>query len=295
MDRYAIPDLLPQVLDILPVGVWIMDADGRIVYGNKAGHSIWAGAKYVDKQDYGSYKGWWRSSGEPIQPGEWAAARAIDKGETSIDEEIEIECFDGTRKIILNSAMPIRNADGAIIGGIIVNVDITARVAIEEKLRDLVEHDSLTGAGSRRKFFDQLNQEIHRAGRYGHVFSAIMFDLDHFKRVNDTLGHGAGDEVLAALSRRVFDNVRNTDHFCRLGGEEFIVILPETPLRRAAALAEKLRRTISATPLGPVARLTCSFGVREYNPGETPDDFLSRLDHALYRAKDLGRDKVVAD
>ena len=127
--------LLEQVLEILPVGVWIMDRSGRIVQGNAAGHKIWAGARYVGTDQFGEYKGWWRRTGKPIEPGEWAAARAISQGETSLNEEIEIECFDGTHKIILNSALPIRNAAGEVIGGIIVNLDITDRIALEEQLR----------------------------------------------------------------------------------------------------------------------------------------------------------------
>lgn len=121
------------VLDMMPIGVWLVDATGKIVEGNPAGRRIWAGARYVGIDQYGEYKGWRVGTGKRIEPEEWAAARAIRNGETSIDEEIEIECFDGTHKIILNSALPIRNERQKIAGAIIVNQDITERKEIETR------------------------------------------------------------------------------------------------------------------------------------------------------------------
>jgi diguanylate cyclase (GGDEF)-like protein/PAS domain S-box-containing protein len=127
---------LRQVLDTLPIGVWILDPSGRIVRGNPAAVRIWGGARYVDPAHFGEYKGWWLRTGEPIAAEEWAAARAIERGETSIDEEVEIECFDGTRKVILNSAIPLRDGDGAIAGAIIVNHDVTTAKKNESALRE---------------------------------------------------------------------------------------------------------------------------------------------------------------
>lgn len=130
--------LLPLVLETLPVGVWIMDAQGNIVHGNPAGHLIWAGAKLVGIDHFGEYKGWWADSGKPIGAHEWAAARAIEKGETSVDEVIDIECFDGSRKTILNSAMPVRSRAGIIVGAIIVNQDITEKRKMEMEREKLI-------------------------------------------------------------------------------------------------------------------------------------------------------------
>jgi diguanylate cyclase (GGDEF)-like protein/PAS domain S-box-containing protein len=125
---------LRAVLEALPVGVWIMDAAGRIVGGNREGIRIWGGARYVTPEEFGAYKGWWVDTGKPIAADEWAAARAM-KGETSLDEEIEIECFDGTRRMILNSAIPLLDRDGAVAGAIIVNQDVTSRKKGEAALR----------------------------------------------------------------------------------------------------------------------------------------------------------------
>jgi hypothetical protein len=123
----AQPDVLLLVLEALPVGVWIMDRTGRITYGNPAAREIWAGSRYVGPEQFGEYKGWWAGTNTRIAPDDWAAARAITRGETSIDEVVDIECFDGTRKTILNSALPLRAPDGTIAGAIILNQDITDR------------------------------------------------------------------------------------------------------------------------------------------------------------------------
>jgi signal transduction histidine kinase len=129
--------LLRSVLDALPIGVWIMNADGRIVDGNPAGMRIWGGARYVGTQEFGEYKGWWLNSGKAIAPDEWAAVRAIRKGETSIDEEVEIERFDKTRRVILNSAIPLFDREHRISGAIVVNQDITARKRAEAEREEL--------------------------------------------------------------------------------------------------------------------------------------------------------------
>ncbi len=138
--------LLLNVLDALPVGVFFTDSRGCLVMANPAGKRIWKGIRYVGPEDYGVYKGWWASTGQKIEPHEWAAVGAVTKGETSLNQEIEIECFDGSRKTILNSAVPIRGENGGIAGAIVVNQDITDRVegemalkASEERMRLLIE------------------------------------------------------------------------------------------------------------------------------------------------------------
>lgn len=137
--------LLRTVLDTLPVGVWITDSAGKIQHGNPAGKQIWAGARYVGVQQYGEYKGWWSESGKRIEAEEWALARAVLKGETSIGEMIDIECFDGTRKTMLNSAVPMRDAAGKITGAIVVNQDITE---LRQSQRDLADAQRIARMGS---------------------------------------------------------------------------------------------------------------------------------------------------
>lgn len=126
--------LLRSVLDALPVGIWIVEKDGTIADGNPAGRRIWGGSKHLGLEEYRKCKGWWAETGELIRAEDWAAARAITKGETSIDELVEIERLDGARRIILNSALPLLN-EGSVDGAVIVNQDITGRVQMERELR----------------------------------------------------------------------------------------------------------------------------------------------------------------
>jgi PAS domain S-box-containing protein len=131
--------LLRRVLEALPLGVWILDANGRIVLGNPAGQQIWGGAKYVGMERFGEYKGWWADTGKPIEPLEWGAARALLRGESRLDEEIEIEAFDGSRKFILHSAVPIRDEAGRITGAVVLNQDIGERKRWEQEREGLLE------------------------------------------------------------------------------------------------------------------------------------------------------------
>jgi PAS domain S-box-containing protein len=133
--------LLRQVLENLPLGVWILDENGRISIGNPAGRRLWGGAKYVGIEGFGEYKGWWADTGEPIKAMEWGAARAIHRGETSLDEQIEIEAFDGSRKFILHSAVPIRDEAGRITGAVVVNHDISERRRLEREGERLLEEN----------------------------------------------------------------------------------------------------------------------------------------------------------
>ncbi len=287
-------DLLQEVLAILPVGVWIMDETGKIVYGNPAGQQMWAGARRAGLEEFGEHKGWWVATGKPIEPEEWAAERAIRSGEVSIDEEVEIECSDGTRKIVLNSAMPIRGADGKITGAIIVNHDITERKRFEEQLRGLAEHDPLTGAYNRRFLYEFLETEIQRARRYGTPLSLVMFDIDHFKQINDRYGHQAGDRMLAGLAEAVREELRSVDRLARYGGEEFLVLAPGTDRAQAVVLAERLRVRIGSSRFDSFPPITCSFGVCQFQD-ENTDALIRRVDDLLYKAKESGRNCIVVE
>ena len=287
-------DLLHEVLAILPVGVWIIDDTGKILYGNPAAQRIWAGARYVGVDQYGEYKAWWVSTGKRIEAEEWAATRAILKGETSVDEEVEIECFDGTRKIILNSAMPLRGKNNDIIGAIIVNHDITERKRFEEQLREMAERDPLTNAHNRRHLYEILEAEIERARRYGTALSVVMFDIDHFKKVNDTYGHLAGDRVLVKIADVVREELRSVDLLARYGGEEFMIVTPDIGRPQAVTLAERLRTLIAAAKFDAVPQVTCSFGVYQFD-NDNMDSFIRHVDDLLYQAKEKGRNCVVSE
>lgn len=165
----------------------------------------------------------------------------------------------------------------------------------EAEIRTLSLTDQLTGVGNRRRLEQALAEEISRAGRSGDKLSALMADLDHFKRVNDTHGHGAGDKVLETFGDILRGNARPTDVLGRYGGEEFVVLMPNTAREEAVVLAERLRIRLASTVIAPLAEpITVSIGAVEFVAGESGDAFLHRVDEALYEAKRSGRNCVVA-
>lgn len=163
-------------------------------------------------------------------------------------------------------------------------------------LEKLAASDSLTELANRRSFFEHAAAEVQRAQRYGHPLSLQMLDIDHFKSINDHFGHAAGDEVLRKLADVLRANLRHNDLAARIGGEEFVVLLPETRLEAAAQHAERLRMAIAALrfPFDQAMHsITVSIGVAALDIGElSPDPMLMRADNGLYRAKDDGRNRV---
>jgi diguanylate cyclase (GGDEF)-like protein/PAS domain S-box-containing protein len=175
--------------------------------------------------------------------------------------------------------------------------DVTDRKLMEEEVRRLATTDSLTGIANRRRFLEQLQGELDRFRRSGSIASFLMLDLDSFKRINDAYGHASGDAVLRHFAGLVGGNLRQSDSFGRLGGEEFGVLLPETRLAGAMELAARLCGIVAATPVdvdGRIVPVTTSIGVTEFQPDETgPESVMARADAALYRAKQAGRNRVV--
>ena len=173
------------------------------------------------------------------------------------------------------------------------------RQAREQELRDsnaalekLATEDRLTGLWNRHKFEAFAAAEIGRAHRYGLELALVIFDIDHFKRVNDIYGHQAGDLVLAGVSRLVREHLRDSDGIGRWGGEEFLILTPSTDVHEAAALAEKLRRLIAIESFPEIDSVTASFGVSGLRRGDVLEHLVQRADRALYRAKECGRNRV---
>ncbi len=165
-----------------------------------------------------------------------------------------------------------------------------------QEVRRLAVTDELTGLSNHRRFKDELEREVERAGRFGTPLCLVFIDIDHFKRVNDTHGHSVGDQVLMGLAGVLRANVRNVDLACRYGGEEFGVILPSTDLPAAVRVAERLREAVAEEPLGTdvAVPVTISAGVSCFGAdGTTADALLAAADGRLYRAKAAGRNRVV--
>ncbi|WP_243439932.1 diguanylate cyclase [Fundidesulfovibrio soli] len=159
-------------------------------------------------------------------------------------------------------------------------------------LEVLLQTDRLTRLHNRHKLDEAFQAEVLRAKRYATQFSVILLDVDSFKTVNDTFGHLVGDSVLVQVADTLSANVREMDMVGRWGGEEFLLLCPETGLETAAELASRLRSVLACQPLPPVEQVTASFGVAAYHPGDDVASLLRRADDALYRAKASGRNRV---
>jgi diguanylate cyclase (GGDEF)-like protein len=160
--------------------------------------------------------------------------------------------------------------------------------------RQLADLDALTGLHNRRYFHETLAREVARAHRYGRQLALVVFDLDDFKAINDRIGHLAGDAVLAETAERVKDVVRSADVACRVGGDEFAVLLPESVAADAHQLYHRLLGAVGTNPVGQAGRLSVSAGIAELREDDNPTTFFERADEALYQAKEHGKAQVVA-
>jgi diguanylate cyclase (GGDEF)-like protein len=189
---------------------------------------------------------------------------------------------------------------GDALAGELETLAERAGPAIENALRfraarQQADLDALTGLHNRRYFHETLAREVARAHRYNRRLALIVLDLDDFKAINDRIGHLAGDAVLAEVAERVREVVRSSDIPCRIGGDEFGVILAESAADDADQLYARLQRAIAGRPLAVAGRLALSAGVAELRAEDDPISFFQRADEALYRAKDGGKGRVVAE
>jgi diguanylate cyclase (GGDEF)-like protein len=158
-----------------------------------------------------------------------------------------------------------------------------------QEARELADIDALTGLHNRRYFHETLAREVSRARRYRRPLSLVVLDLDDFKAVNDRIGHLAGDDVLAEIGERMRSVVRTADIACRIGGEEFAVLLPESGLGDAEQLYERIAQAVAARPVAEAGDLSLSGGITHLHPDDNPTTFFERADDALYAAKAAGK------
>jgi|GEM_PF-1010665 len=184
-----------------------------------------------------------------------------------------------------------------IFGGICISLVISLDRAWGQ-IHALAMRDALTGLNNRTHFMPAAQRELDLARRHGQPLALIVLDVDHFKSINDTIGHLGGDDVLVQVAQRCRQALRTTDLLARWGGEEFIMLLPNTPLTQARQLAERVRESLQATPSimvnGRPILVTASLGAAGVMPGHTPslEQLIRRADTALYLAKSAGRDRV---
>ncbi len=284
--------LLRAMLEILPVPVYIeRRRDSRLLFVNRktcllfqqsAGPLLHAKAVsfFVEPEDHQKLRG------------------LIDAVRDIREIEVQMRSAQG-RSFTAEMAAIVMDYDGEPAVLVSLN-DISQRKQLEAELFHQANTDALTGINNRRAFMVKADQEIRRAQRFGRALSVMMLDLDHFKQINDRLGHAAGDAVLEGTVKAALTCLREADAIGRMGGEEFAVILPETPIEGARMVAERLRQaiqeaTIDAGTDEPV-HCTTSVGLAQMMEQDSSiDDLLRRADRALYRAKMKGRNRTEVD
>lgn len=212
-----------------------------------------------------------------------------------LNYQVKLRRKNGKELIASFDARGTFDANGNLIYFDTIVQDITDRIKAKKKLERLARTDSLTDLYNRQYLMERLENEMSRTRRYKRPLSLIMLDLDHFKEVNDRYGHLAGDAVLASTASIVSSTLRETDFAGRYGGEEFVIVMPETDIQGASEYAERLRRTMEGRkheiPQGEKISVTFSAGVAEMSGGDT-EELIALADEALYRAKSSGRNRV---
>ncbi|NBB93706.1 MAG: diguanylate cyclase [Gammaproteobacteria bacterium] len=199
---------------------------------------------------------------------------------------------DGQRFHIEWRTSPVRNHGGEVTHYLAIQRDITAQVRLLRRLQERADSDALTDLLNRDAGERALRAQIQKAGESEQPLSIVLLDIDHFKPINDEHGHGMGDLVLERIGRLITQRLNRQDFGMRWGGEEFMLVLLDTALEEAGLAAEAFRKLIATTGFHDEIRVTASFGVAQWRPGEDVDALFDRADAALYEAKRDGRDRV---
>lgn len=276
------------------VGVWDYDIVTNALVWDDSMYAIYG----IDRAAVSSlYDAWYNSVLPEDHPAAAAALQATVEQGAPYNPCFRIRRGDGSVRHIQARARVYSNAAGMAVRLVGTNEDITERKSLLDKLEQQANQDYLTGLSNRRHFMEQGEMELARAQRYDEELSAFMLDIDHFKMINDTHGHKAGDLVLQKLGHLLRETLRTVDIIGRTGGEEFAVLLPETDLQEAAEIAERLREIIAHSEVtmedGLKLHFTVSIGVAtQQEKGVKLDMLLNVADKALYQAKEGGRNKV---
>lgn len=281
--------LLKATLESTKDGILVVDTGGQVMLFNQRFVDLWQiPAEVLNTQDDSSLLGHVEAQLE--DPESFRRRVAELQGTGAVDSEI-LSFTDG--RYYARFSMPLVQ-EGRITGRVWSFTDITEEKALEQRLRELSITDGLTGLYNRRRFNEVLRIEWDRARRYGNDLCMLMFDIDHFKRVNDHYGHEKGDQVLCAIAALMQETFRGTDSCFRYGGEEFCVLLPQTQAAVMCQAAERLRKLVEENQLAGL-RITISLGGASSARLRWDDDagvLLRHADEALYQAKGSGRNRV---
>jgi diguanylate cyclase (GGDEF)-like protein len=302
---------LTNLFDAIPSMLFIVDDDVRVIHLNAAAKKIY-GTEMLHANP--------KSGGEMLNcihanetPGGCGRAKSC---KSCVIRRTVKEASQGKKLYRLATKMMVLHENGVRDAHIMVTAspfayeneslvllimeDVTEQKENENKLKQLNEllerratTDMLTGIYNRLRFNEFLDREISEVLRYPHPLALIMFDIDNFKKINDTYGHHTGDRVLQDLVKVLSANIRETDVFARWGGEEFMILSPYMDVEHSIQLAEKLRSVIEVHRFDGPALVTSSFGVTQFDVHDTAESLIARVDTALYQAKAAGRNRVV--
>ncbi len=290
---------LKAVLDSVPAAVWIAhDTEGKLITGNRAAYDLLklpqgsnASLNAPEKDrptNFAIYR-----NGRALAPHELPELMAASRGIEVRDFEEDVVFDDGTIRHLIGNATPLRDAQGVVCGAVAAFVDITGRKNVEEQIRRMAHFDALTNLPNRVLLMDRLEHSIAMSARNQSRTGVIFVDLDHFKEINDTLGHHVGDVLLQQVADRLRMAVREVDTVSRLGGDEFLVILPELrQLEDARNIARKLLQSLSSDYIvsGHKLDITPSLGISVFpDHAKEPSALIRLADHAMYQAKQAGR------
>ena len=275
-----------SMADASPALMWFADAQGRFEFVNRTwlqftGSSLGevVGTRWVD----GAHPADARRLEELIEPPASAAKE--------FTTEYRRLSATGEARWIMDSVVPRFDAEGRLLGWLGTGMDIHERKALEAQLRHQADHDSLTGLVNRRRFEAELDRRLEGARVHGQPGAVLLVDIDHFKRINDTLGHAQGDRVLTAVGTALADRVRSSDLVARLGGDEFAIVLGRIPATQVRRVAENLLEIVRVREPGT----TISVGAACFDrfTATSISELLTQADRALYVAKAEGRDRAV--
>lgn len=292
-------DRLRNIMSVMGEGVLALDAEGSLSFMNSEAERLlgWKEAELTGKNfHYAAHNR--RADGSYYPAEECEIRKSIRSGKPYHTEEDVLIRKDGTMFPVSFACNPIRDGED-IVGSVAAFHDITKikeAYAALSRANELLEHqattDPLTGISNRLKFEEILMKEISRSRRHKIPLCLVMFDIDHFKVINDTCGHHIGDMVLQELTAHIANSVRKHDYFVRWGGEEFMILLTHNTLETALHFTEIIRSEVEALRLSGSQRVTCSFGVTQMQEGDDIFSLTKRTDDALYKAKAAGRNRV---
>jgi diguanylate cyclase (GGDEF)-like protein/PAS domain S-box-containing protein len=289
--RQRTQGFVQRLIDVIPDPFYVKSAQGRFLIVNQA----YARSQHASPEELVGVDSYIFEPDEEKADDVRMEDRVVIEGGQVDKEETGVAPGRGERfhQVVKRRS---EHVDGSpvIVGA---HFDVTRWKVAERELERVAYTDSLTGLANRRYFLAEAERAAARSERHGHALALLIFDLDHFKRINDQYGHQAGDDVLCRTAERTRNSLRKEDMPARWGGEEFVVLLPMTALPEAMLVANRLRAAIGGTPTptsaGPLP-VTCSCGVAQRRQGEAISELIARADAALYEAKGSGRNACIA-